>query len=103
MSSWKKIDSYPRDLLNYYSSEQKYDRTDDGKSLMELDALMEQLREVWKVELEKRFHKRTEDVAKEWKGKLYEMVHKYEGEQQDGKLKVMAKDKYELEKKLIVC
>ena len=47
---------------------------------MELESLREQPREVWQLELERHFKKKVEDVANEWKDKLYAMVHKYEDE-----------------------
>jgi hypothetical protein len=117
-----------RDVLNRPAFQQKYEQTLDALGSKEvdlsrgidnkkLDYLKDRSGDLYKIEIENHYKKKTEEVAREWKEKLYDIVCRYEDDMEllkkeignllhekeiyEKKVYTLANEKYELETKLI--
>lgn len=105
-----------RDMLNYATVKEKYQQEIDEVP-SGVEAVRERNVDVAQLEREAQLKRRLEAVAREWKDKLYEVVHRYEDDLEllrqdiarmttekqvtERKVHQLANDKYQLENKLI--
>jgi type I site-specific restriction endonuclease len=86
----KENEKLQRTLLNYAPLKLKYDQAleslevsgDLSKGLdgKKLEYLKERSGDLYRMEVESHYKRKTEQIAREWKDKLYEIVCKYEDE-----------------------
>ena len=125
----KKNKQLSRDILNYSLFKERYQQAlavtgskkdaEAGQilSLQKIEQLRVRYPQLYQVQLQIHYKNRMELSAREWKDKLYEIVHKYEDQMEvikereaglviqkqelEKKIFVLANQKYKLENKLI--